>query len=214
MEYSSKQGKIIMSEYGRNIQQMVTHALTIEDKEERALCVKTIIHTMGNLFPYLRDINDFRHKLWDHLAIMSDFGLDIDFPYEKPEPETFVTRPDTVPYNQGEVKKLHYGRMIENMIQGASTIENEDERNQFIVLLANQMKKNYMIWNKDNVEDTKILKDLYRMSEGKIDLSAEELKLLTSKDILNKRPNGNNKNNNRGQQKRNNNNNNNNNKKR
>lgn len=206
MEYSTKQEQIIMTEYGRNIQQMVNHALTIEKKEERSLCVKTIIQTMGNLFPYLRDINDFRHKLWDHLAIMSNFQLDIDFPYEKPAPETFATHPENIPYNQGMVKRLHYGRMVETMIAKVNELQNQEERNQFIVALANQMKKNYLIWNKETVEDSKILKDLYNMSEGKIDLSAEELKLLTSKDILNKRPNGGNKNNNRGQQKRNNNN--------
>jgi hypothetical protein len=80
MDYPTLQGRLIMPEYGRNIQQMIAHALTIEDREERTRCVKTVINIMGNMFPYLRDVNDFKHKLWDHVAIMSDFKLDIDFP--------------------------------------------------------------------------------------------------------------------------------------
>ncbi len=213
MEYSEKKEKIIMTEYGRNIQQMVAHAVTLSDKTEREQCVKTIIHTMGNLFPYLRDVNDFRHKLWDHLAIMSDFKLDIEFPFETPSPETFSTRPDTIPYtNQSAVKQLHYGRVIEDMIEKAMTLEEGEMRDCFIVSIANQMKKNYVIWNKENVDDSKILKDLYNMSRGKINVSPEQLKLFSSKDLLAKRPNNNNggnsngkNNNNRGQQKRNNN---------
>ena len=117
MEYTTLQGKLIMPEYGRNIQQMVSHALTIEDREERTRCVKTIINIMGNLFPYLRDVNDFKHKLWDHVAIMSDFKLDIDFPYEVLLEENLYTRPETIPYKNSRIRYQHYGRTLEEMIE-------------------------------------------------------------------------------------------------
>ena len=116
MEYTTLEGKLIMPEYGRNIQQMVAHALTIEDREERTRCVKTIINIMGNLFPYLRDVNDFKHKLWDHVAIMSDFKLDIDFPYEVLLEENLYTRPESIPYKNSRIRYQHYGRTLEEMI--------------------------------------------------------------------------------------------------
>ena len=93
MDYPTLEGKLIMPEYGRNIQQMIEHAMTIEDREERTRCVKTVINIMGNMFPYLRDVNDFKHKLWDHVAIMSDFKLDIDYPFEIVRPENLYTYP-------------------------------------------------------------------------------------------------------------------------
>lgn len=207
MEYPTSQGKLIMPEYGRNIQQMVQYAVTIEDREERTRCVKAILQTMGNLFPYLRDVNDFRHKLWDHLAIMSDFKLDIDFPYEKPQPETFCKKPEPVPYKQSRMHYMHYGRIIEEMIAKAQEFEEGEKKNQFLLAIANQMKKNFLIWNKETVDDRKILQDLYELSDGKINLDAEQLKLLASKDILTKRPNnGGNNNRNNNNQRRNNNN--------
>jgi len=97
MDYPTLHGKLIMPEYGRNIQQMIKHAMSIEDREERTKCANSIIVTMGNLFPYLRDVNDFKHKLWDHIAIMSDFQLDIDYPYEIVRAENLYNRPDKVP---------------------------------------------------------------------------------------------------------------------
>ena len=117
MEYPTLQGKLIMPEYGRNIQQLVAFAQTIEDREERTRCVQTIINIMGNLFPYLRDVNDFKHKLWDHVAIMSDFKLDIDFPYEILLAENLYTRPEISPYKKSRIRYQHYGRTLEEMIE-------------------------------------------------------------------------------------------------
>lgn len=177
MDYPTLEGKLIMPEYGRNIQQMVSHALTIEDREERARCVQTIINIMGNMFPYLRDVNDFKHKLWDHVAIMSDFKLDIDFPYEIVTKENLFTRPENLPYKNSRIKYMHYGRTIEEMIERVCDYENEEEKEELIRLIANQMKKSYMSWNKDIVDDKKIFDDLRELSKGKIDINEEDLRL-------------------------------------
>lgn len=184
MEYTTLQGKLIMPEYGRNIQQMVAHALTIEDREERTRCVKSIINTMGNLFPYLRDVNDFKHKLWDHVAIMSGFKLDIDFPYEIVQEENLYTRPETIPYKNSRINYLHYGRTLEEMIEKVGEYPDGEERNELIRLIANQMKKCFLTWNKEVVDDRKIFDDLRELSKGKINISEDFFKLVESRDVL------------------------------
>ena len=184
MEYTTLQGKLIMPEYGRNIQQMIAHALTIEDREERTRCVKTIINIMGNLFPYLRDVNDFKHKLWDHVAIMSDFKLDIDFPYEIVQEENLYSRPDTIPYKNSRIRYQHYGRTLEEMIEKVAQYEDGEEKNELIRLIANQMKKCFLTWNKEVVDDRKIFDDLRELSKGKLDISEDFLKLVESRDVL------------------------------
>jgi len=184
MEYTTLQGRLIMPEYGRNIQQMITHALTIEDREERTRCVKTIINIMGNLFPYLRDVNDFKHKLWDHVAIMSDFKLDIDFPYEIVQEENLYTRPETIPYKNSRIRYMHYGRTLEEMIEKVAEYSDGEEKNELIRLIANQMKKCFLTWNKEVVDDKKIFDDLRLLSKGKLDITDDIFKLVESKDVL------------------------------
>ncbi|MFZ4581909.1 MAG: DUF4290 domain-containing protein [Paludibacter sp.] len=185
MEYPTLEGKLIMPEYGRNIQQMVAHALTIEDREERTRCVQTIINIMGNMFPYLRDVNDFKHKLWDHVAIMSDFKLDIDFPYEILQEENLYTRPETIPYKKSRIRYMHYGRTLEEMIEIISKYPEGEEKNELIRLVANQMKKCFLTWNKEVVDDKKIFDDLRELSHGHIDVSPDFLRLVESRDVLN-----------------------------
>lgn len=193
MEYPTLEGKLIMPEYGRNIQQMITHALTIEDREERTRCVKTIINIMGNMFPYLRDVNDFKHKLWDHVAIMSDFKLDIDFPYEIVEEENLFTRPETIPYKNSRIRYMHYGRTLEEMIEKVGEYPDGDEKNELIRLIANQMKKCFLTWNKEVVDDKKIFDDLRELSHGKIDITSDFFKLVESRDVLHGHKRNNNK---------------------
>lgn len=190
MEYSKKTD-LVLPEYGRNIQQMVNHALTIEDREERTHCVRTIISIMGNLFPYLRDVNDFKHKLWDHLAIMSDFKLDIDYPYEVYKKEDLYTKPDRIPYKNSRIKYMHYGRTMEQMIDKAISFPEGEEKNQLILLIANHMKKCFLTWNKETVSDEKIFKDLHELSEGQLNLNQDIIKLMESRDILNRNNNKN-----------------------
>ena len=184
MDYNSQRKKLPLPEYGRNIQNMVEYLMTIEDRDKRNRHAQTIIDVMGNLYPFLRDVEEFRHKLWDHLAIMTDFKLDIDYPYDLPSPDILSTRPDIVPYNQHWIKYKHYGRTMELMIEKAVEMEGE-EREAMIVLLANHMKKSYLAWNKDAVEDVKILSDLAALSKGRLEINMD-MKLTESKLLISK----------------------------
>jgi len=184
MDYPTLEGKLILPEYGRHIQQMVNHAMTIEDREERTHCANTIINIMGNLFPYLRDVNDFKHKLWDHIAIMSDFKLDIDYPYEIVKPENLNSKPEKVPYQSSKVRYQHYGITLEKMIERVADYEDGEEKTELIRLIANQMKKCFLSWNKEVVDNRKIFDDLRELSQGKINLSDDSFRLVESKDVF------------------------------
>ena len=184
MDYNSNRKKLQLPEYGRNIQNMVEYLMTIEDREKRNKHAQTIVDVMGNLYPYLRDVAEFKHKLWDHLAIMTDFKLDIDYPYDLPSPDILTEKPRKVPYNQHHIKYKQYGRTMELMIEKASEMEGE-EREAMIELLANHMKKSYLAWNKDSVEDEKILDDLKHLSGGKL-VASKDLKLTETKLLLSK----------------------------
>ena len=177
MEYNTQRRKLPMPEYGRSVQNMVNHAMTIENREERQRCANTIINIMGSMFPHLRDVPDFKHKLWDHLAIMSDFKLDIDYPFEVVKQEELAMKPAQVDYPTGGIRYRHYGRFLQEMVKKAVLIEDEAERKQLINMLAVQMKKSFNNWNKDGVEDQKIVDDLCELSDGAINLKVEDLRL-------------------------------------
>ena len=184
MDYNSKRKKLALPEYGRNVQNMVDHLLTIQDRDERNRAAKTVINVMGNLYPYLRDVAEFNHKLWDHLAIMADFKLDIDYPYELPSPDILTGKPNKVPYAQFPIKYRHYGLIMEKMIEKVSEYEGESEEKELLTQqLANHMKKSYVIWNKGAVEDEKIFMDLEELSEGKLKYSSA-LQFVDTKNIM------------------------------
>jgi hypothetical protein len=183
MEYYTSKNKLILTEYGRNIQQMVEYAMTIEDREERTRCVKTIINIMGNLFPHLRDVNDFKHKLWDHLAMMSNYQLDIDYPYEVVKPTDLQTKPDKMPYPNRNIKNRHYGNNLPRFVKAATELEDPVLQDKLVGILANQMKKYFVTWNKDAVEDQKIFEDIANMTDGKIMLTEETMKLKEPKEF-------------------------------
>lgn len=170
LRYNTQLKRLILPEYGRNIQQMVDHCLTIEDRDERTRCAYSIIASMGNLFPQLRDENDYRHKLWDHLAIMSDFKLDIDYPCEVIKPDTLDSKPEQLSCKTSPLRFRHYGKCIELMIDKATSMEPGEERDALVMLIANQMKKLMLAVNKDSVDDTRIFKDLAEYSHGAIRL--------------------------------------------
>lgn len=181
-----------LPEYGRSVQKMVDHALTIEDRNERQQCAETIVSIMRSMFP---NLPDQERKLWDHLAIMSDFQLDIDYPCEVIKKEEFHVAPQRVPYSSGEIRNRHYGRIVEEMIAHALTLEEGEEKNQFVELILIQMKKNYIAWNKDGVEDRKIFDDLRAYTKGAIDIADREIRL-TAGNGATQRNNGNIKRNN------------------
>jgi hypothetical protein len=184
MDYNTNRKKLPLPEYGRNIQNMVDYLFTIEDKDKRNRSAQTVIDVMGNLYPYLRDVAEFKHKLWDHLAIMSDFSLDIDYPYDPPTPDILTEKPNRVPYNQNYIKYKHYGRTMELLIKKAIEMEGE-EKEIIIEQLANQMKKLYLTWNKDAVDDEKIFQDFEELSKGNVEIS-KDLTLTETKAILGK----------------------------
>ncbi len=182
-DYNTQRKRMALPEYGRNVQKMVDHIKTITDREERDRAAKTIIQIMGNLNPQIRDVGDFRHKLWDHLALIADFDLDIDSPYLLPERSKFVEKPKQIPYKQGEIRYLHYGRIIEMMIDAASEMEDGESKVYFTNLIVNQMKKSYITWNRSQVSDEVIIGDLKLLSGGKLKMS-DGIKILEVKDLV------------------------------
>ena len=174
MEYNTKQKRLPLPEYGRSVQKMVDHALTIEDRKERQQCAETIVRIMKSMFP---DLPDHERKLWDHLAIMSDFKLDIDYPCEVIKPEEFHVAPEHLSYRNSEIRNRHYGRIVEEMIAHALTLEEGEEKSRFVELILIQMKKNYIAWNKDGVEDKRIIEDLRLYTKGAIDFTDKEIRI-------------------------------------
>ena len=156
LTYNTQLKKLKLPEYGRNIQQIIDYCCTIEDREERTRCAYSIIQIMGNLFPQLRDEADYKHKLWDHLAIMSDFKLDIDYPYEIIKEENLDQKPESVKYKLEKIKYRHYGKIIERMINSACTYPDGEEKDALVMLISNEMKYYIVLINNDNVEDATI----------------------------------------------------------
>ena len=184
-DYNTSRNRLKLPEYGRNIQKMVEYLMTIEDRDLRNKTAYAVIAVMGNMNPHLRDISDFKHKLWDHLSIMSDFKLDIDSPYQKPESEVFNEKPRKVEYKTSEIKYKHYGRTLEMLIEEASKYPEGDEKEHLIKIIANHMKKSYLTWNREVVSDTDIFRDFTELSGGKLNIG-EDVKLSDSREILSK----------------------------
>jgi len=182
-DYNTQRKRMALPEYGRNVQKMIDHIKTIEDRDERNRAARTVIQIMGNLNPHLRDSGDIKHKLWDHLTIISQFELDIDAPFPPPEKEKLLEKPDQVEYKNGEVKYLHYGRVVELMVQVAIEMPEGEERKYLVFLIANQMKKSAAAWNRGNVSDDVIFKDIIDLSAGKLSIP-EGTKLLDVKDLI------------------------------
>ena len=177
LSYNTHLKKLVLPEYGRIIQEMVDHCLTIEDRAQRNLCAQTIINAMGNLFPALKEGEENKRKLWDHLAIMSDFKLDIDYPYEIVQQDSLETNPDKIAYNIVISDNRHYGRHLIAMVQRAAQMEQSEERDALVLMLANQMKKVMLASGNDSTDDVRIFKDLAAISHGEFRLNPDEVKL-------------------------------------
>lgn len=184
MEYNTSLSHLILPEYGRNVQKLVEHAKTIKDRQERTEFARSIVYILGNMNPHLRDINDFKHKLWDHLAIMSNFELDIDAPYPMPERSDLYEKPEPLPYNQNRIRYRHYGKLIEHMIDVAAEYEDGPKKEALIALIANHLKKSYLLWNnKDLASDDIILDNLREISNGRIEVNPN-IRLAPTREIL------------------------------
>lgn len=196
LEYNSERSKLIIPEYGRHIQKMVEYAVSIEDDKKRNEVANSIIAVMGNLNPHLRDVPDFQHKLWDQLFIISDFKLDVDCPFPKPSREQLQESPDPLAYPQNFPKYRFYGNNIKRMIDEALKMESGPLKEGLVFTIANHMKKCYLNWNRDTVEDKVIFDHLFELSDGQINLNKKDEDLSDSSDLLRgKRRNNNNSNN-------------------
>jgi len=189
LEYNSERTHLIIPEYGRHIQKLVNHCIGLTDKDERNKMAKAIIEVMGNLQPHLRDVPDFTHKLWDQLFIMSDFKLKADSPYPQPSREVFEKKPEPLAYPKSASKYRFYGNNIQIMIDTALTWEEGEMKDALVYTIANHMKKCYLNWNKDTVDDAVIFKHLKELSGGKFDLALKEEVLAESSKLYRKRIN-------------------------
>lgn len=188
LEYNTERSQLIIPEYGRHFQKMVDHAVSIADREERNKVAQAIISVMGNLQPHLRDVPDFQHKLWDQLFIMSDFKLDVDSPFPITSKEVLQQRPEPLEYPQNHPKYRFYGNNIKRMIDVAVKWEKGDMRSGLEYAIANHMKKCYLNWNKDSVEDSAIFAHLKELSDGQIDLAGDGENLTDSGQFLKNKP--------------------------
>lgn len=206
-DYNTTRSDLILAEYGRNVQNMVKYICALEDRDERNKYAQAVIDLMGFLNPHLRDVADFKHKLWDHLHIISGYQIDVDSPYPKPTPEAAAIRPKHIGYPQQKIKYKHYGKTVEVLIERTKAVEDPERRTAMVQGIANFMKMAYVQWNKDSVADETILKNLRELSGGELKLDENvNLNKVEFKPVATRPVNNNNNNNNRG---RNNNNNNN-----
>jgi len=184
LEYNTEREHLIIPEYGRHLQKMINHAKTRETKDERNRLAKAIIDVMGNLQPHLRDVPDFQHKLWDQLFIMADFDIDVDSPYDKPLKEVLQARPEPLKYPQNHPKYRFYGNNIKTMIDVAITWEDGEMKDALVYTIANHMKKCFLNWNKDTVEDGVIYDHLFELSNGKINLKDSDEDLSDANSLM------------------------------
>lgn len=183
MEYNTGRNKLIISEYGRNVQKMVEHALQLEDREKRTRLAHLIVNVMGQLNPNIKEVNDYKQKLWDHLHIISDYRLDVDGPYPAPSREALEAKPDKLKYQSNGIKFKHYGKNIENVIEKVAEMEEGEDKEEMTRIIANHLKKSYLTWNRESITDEVIAKHLDLLSEGKLVLP-EDMVLDQTKEIL------------------------------
>lgn len=175
-DYNTSKSRLILAEYGRNIQKLVEHLSTIEDKEKRNRYAHTLIELMRQLNPDVKEGTESTQKLWDDLYIMSNFSLDVDSPFPIPEPEILTKKPQKVPYHQEPIKYKHYGKNIEMLIEKATSLTDPEEKKAAVIAIGKLMKGFYSTWNKDNVEDEVILKNIRELSRNQLEISIEEVK--------------------------------------
>ncbi|MCK9617578.1 MAG: DUF4290 domain-containing protein [Lentimicrobiaceae bacterium] len=183
MEYNNGLTKLIIPEYGRCIQGMVEYIVEVADREKRNRMAKTIVNLMAQMHPETREVGDVKRKLWDHLFIMSDFKLDVDAPYPKPEPQELYSKPPKLPYPENHITFKHYGKNTEHFIEKALLMEDGAEKDAFVKAIANHMKKSYLTWNRESVNDEVIYEHLSLLSQGRLKLS-EDARLTNSIDLL------------------------------
>lgn len=184
LQYNTDRERLIIPEYGRHIHLMIQQVVDEKDREKRNKQAQAIIGVMGNLNPHLRDVPDFQHKLWDQLHIMANFALDVDSPYEVPQKEILDARPERLEYPNTHLKYRFYGINILRMIEVAKSWETGDLKDALVFTIANHMKKCFLNWNKDTVEDSVIFAHLDELSDGALKVEEELLPLTDAQELL------------------------------
>ncbi len=176
LDYNTQRERIKLNEYGREIQQMVDYCVSIPDREERQVCAEAIIDTMRKMNPSDQNINDRMQTLWDHLALMSDFKLDIDYPVEITTAEQMASKPEPVAYPNTRIPVRHYGRALFELFETLKTMEPGEERDTLVRMTANQMKRCLLLWGHGNGDDEKVADDLARFTDGIIQLDLDSFR--------------------------------------
>ena len=193
MDYNSNRNKFVLKEYGRHVQKIVEACVEVKDRDKRNIFAKELIELMGQLNPHLRNVEDFRHKLWDHLFIMSDYKLDVDSPYPIKDRAEIEKRPKRLPYPQSRIKYKHYGKNVETLVAKAIHTEDPEKQAGFTQCIGNFMKLVYQNWSKENVNDETIKNDLRLLSKGALVISDEQdINSLSRANRQKKRPEDNN----------------------
>jgi len=176
LDYNTQREKLVLPEYGREVQKMVEHAITLPEKSERQRCAETIVGIMARMYPQNRESADYKQKLWDHLALMSNFKLDIDYPYDVTQALKITTKPEPVSYPNTKIPVRHYGKMMFEMFEKLKTMKPGKERDTLVRIVANQMKRSLLLWSHGSCDDEKVASDLARYTDGKIQLDLGSFK--------------------------------------
>jgi hypothetical protein len=186
LDYNTQREKLIMPEYGREVQEMINHAMRIEDRDERQQCAETIVDIMERMSPMSRDTEDYKRKLWDHLAIMSGFKLDIDYPYDISDAQKMSTKPEPLPYPMTSIPVRHYGKLVFELIETLKQMPDSEERDELVRQTANQMKRDLLQWSHGSCDDEKIADDLAYFTDGAIqlDLSTFKFERINERDLV------------------------------
>lgn len=171
LDYNTQQPDILFGEYGRTVQNMVMHLLTIENKEDRTKFAHAVVACMANLNPQLKDTLDFKHKLWDHLHVMAGLSLDVDSPFPKPSVEKLVAKPENIPYPTRKIKYRYYGKIVEDYLQKISEETENPSKEEYIQLLGSFMKSSCKAWNDENVSDQAIVDQMNELSGYNLNLN-------------------------------------------
>ena len=194
MEYNTSRTKMLMPEYGRNVQRMVEFLLTIEDPEKRLKNAEIVIELMGTLNPHLKVIEDYKHKLWDHLYQMTDFRLEVNSPYPKPTPEEVHRKPEPLPYPKKKHDNRHFGQNLTALFEKAMAEPNPEKRQGFTQTIGYYMKLAYTNWHKEPVHDDMIKNELAELSGGKLQFETGGFKVHFDNRNFKQNRNGNNNN--------------------
>ena len=185
LDYNTQREKLILPEYGREIQQMVDHAVSLEDRAERQRCAETIVSIMGRMFPEDKTVEEKDRKFWDHLAIMSGFRLDVDYPFDVTHAAQIAKKPAPMEYPMKKIPVRHYGAMLFDVFKRLEQMEPGQERDELVKLTANQMRRNLVQWSHGSSDEEKVASDLARFTHGKIQLDLDTFKFEPIRDVPN-----------------------------